>query len=152
MEIERKYLVARIPFDLDKYPKKELVQGYISSNPVLRLRRSTDSYIFTFKNGESMLEREEFESPLTKKQFEGLWELVSGSTIEKTRYNIPIDNGLIAELDVYYGRLCGLITVEVEFTSVEQANAFTPLDWFGKDVTNDIRYTNAVLSKQLPPK
>ena len=37
--------------------------------------------------------------------------------------------------------------VEVEFESIEQANTFTPPDWFGKEVTNDHRYHNSYLSE-----
>ena len=31
---------------------------------------------------------------------------------------------------------------EVEFASIEEANAFLPPDWFGHDVTMDRRYHN----------
>jgi len=151
LEIERKFLVKQIPVKLDQYPKRELLQGYIASNPVLRLRRSDSDCMFTFKNGIG-LEREEFESPLTQAQFEELWSLVSGKEIAKTRYFIPLAGGFTAEFDMYHGRLQGLFTVEVEFSSVEQAETFTPPDWFGEDVTCDIRYTNSNLSKNLPPQ
>ena len=146
MEIERKFLVAKIPDEIEKYLKKELVQGYISIDPALRLRRSDNEYFFTFKNGKSLV-REEFECPLTQKQFENLWKIVNGNEITKDRYFVPLENGLVAELDIYHGRLSSLATVEVEFESVDHAMAFIAPDWFGKDVTDDIRYTNANLSK-----
>ena len=41
----------------------------------------------------------------------------------------------------------GLVFVEVEFESLDQATAFTPPEWFGEDVTNDGRYHNSYLSK-----
>ena len=67
--------------------------------------------------------------------------------LTKTRYLIPIDDGLTAELDIFEGRFAGLILVEVEFDSVEQAESFTPPAWFGKEVTYDKRYHNSYLSR-----
>ena len=162
IEIERKFLVNRLPGDLSMYHKKELMQGYISTEPVLRLRRSDDDYIFTFKNAgplaiekalknKAPVETEEFESSLTKEQFDKLWSLVSGNEIIKSRYYIPLDGGLVAETDVYRGRLKGLLIVEVEFDTVSEAKTFIPPDWFGEDVTGDKRYSNAGLSQSLPP-
>ena len=39
------------------------------------------------------------------------------------------------------------MNIEVEFDSLEQANGFDIPSWFGEDITKDIRYTNAYLSK-----
>ena len=43
--------------------------------------------------------------------------------------------------------LKGLVIVEVEFDSIEEANAFTSPDWFGEDVTNSGKYHNSYLSQ-----
>ena len=150
MEIERKFLVSELPSDLSKYQKKEMTQGYISVDPELRIRSSGSKYIFTFKNSGSLV-REEFESDLTLEQYENLRQLITGNEIVKTRYKIPLENELVAELDIYGGRLNGLTTVEVEFASIEQSKLFNPPNWFGDDVTEDRRYGNSSLSKKLPP-
>ena len=73
--------------------------------------------------------------------------LLQGNIVEKTRYEIPLAGGIVAELDVYHGKLDGLITVETEFESEKQANAFSPPSWFGKDVTTDKRYKNKNLAR-----
>jgi len=52
----------------------------------------------------------------------------------------------VIELDVFGGSLDGLIMAEVEFRSAEELAAFEPPDWFGRDVTDDNRYTNAALA------
>ena len=70
-----------------------------------------------------------------------------GNVITKTRYFIPINDGLTAELDVFEGMFEGLVFVEVEFESLEQATEFTPPEWFDEDVTSDKRYHNSYLSK-----
>lgn len=150
MEIERKYLLDKLPFDLSAYEKSELAQGYISTDPTIRLRKSlgesNEEYILTVK-GSGMLSREEFELALSKEQFDRLWCKVETQTVCKTRYLIPIDNGLIAELDVYHEQLEPLLTVEVEFKSEEEAESFVAPEWFGRDVTLEHIYRNGYLAK-----
>ena len=40
------------------------------------------------------------------------------------------------------------IFAEVEFDSLEEANAFIPPAWFDKDVTDDPSYANSNISKR----
>lgn len=44
----------------------------------------------------------------------------------KKRYSLELSSGRTAELDIYDGKLKGLVTVEVEFGSVDEAAAFVP--------------------------
>ena len=44
MEIERKYLVKTLPDHLDQYESKKIAQGYLCTEPVVRIRRSNDDY------------------------------------------------------------------------------------------------------------
>ena len=90
--------------------------------------------------------REEYNLPLTEEAFYHLLPKADGIIIEKTRYLIPIDDNLTAELDIFEGAHKSLIIVEVEFSSIEEANSFVPPDWFGEDVTNSILYHNSYLS------
>ncbi|MDD5945104.1 MAG: CYTH domain-containing protein [Clostridia bacterium] len=151
MEIERKFLVKSIPDNLESYRKKEIEQCYISTDPTIRLRKSNDSYILTVK-GKGSIAREEFELELTQSQYERLSYKAETPAVAKTRYLIPIDGGLTAELDIYYGRLSGLATVEVEFSTVSDAEAFIPPNWFGEDVSRDKRYKNTWLAVNGLPK
>jgi adenylate cyclase len=41
--------------------------------------------------------------------------------------------------------------VEVEFPSRREAEAFVPPPWFGEDVTDDPRWSNAALATSGPP-
>ena len=145
MEIERKFLIQTLPENIDSYPCKEIEQGYLSRNPVVRIRRSDDAYILTCK-GQGMMVREEFEMPLTKESFEHLKPKTDGIFIEKTRYLIPHTDNLTIELDIFHGKLAPLVLAEVEFSSVEEANAFIPPAWFGEDVTHSPKYHNSNLS------
>ena len=93
MEIERKFLIDKLPENLETFPRKEIAQGYINREPVIRIRRSDDKYILTCK-GQGLMVREEFELPLTKESFEHLKPKTDGIFIEKTRYLIPYnENG-----------------------------------------------------------
>ena len=49
MEIERKYLVAKLPDNLEQYEHLEIEQAYLCTSPTLRIRRMGDSYILTVK-------------------------------------------------------------------------------------------------------
>ena len=71
MEIERKYLVAELPKDLEKYEQKKIAQGYLNTDPVVRVRRSNDEYYMTYK-GKGLLAREEYNLPLNESAYEHL--------------------------------------------------------------------------------
>ena len=146
MEIERKYLVRKLPENLEQYNKKKIAQGYLCTEPVVRIRRSNDDYYMTYK-GDGLMVREEYNLPLTQEAYEHLRPKIDGLLIAKTRYLIPLGNKLTAELDVFEEDLNGLVIVEVEFNSVEEANAFHAPDWFGEDVTNSGKYHNSYLSQ-----
>lgn len=145
MEIERKFLVAALPDGLESFPKKEMEQTYISTSPTIRIRKSDNSFILTVK-GSGSIAREEFELELTEDQYTSLLKKAETPSVVKTRYLIPLNGSLTAELDVYHGKLDGLYTVEVEFSSLEEASSFIPPAWFGADVSEDKRYKNTALS------
>lgn len=144
MEIERKYLVNKVP---DSFTlKKEIEQGYINSSPTIRIRRSDDEFFLTVK-GSGLLAREEFEIRITGEEYASLLSKVETRIIKKDRYLIPIGGSLTAELDIYHDFLEGLKTVEVEFESVEDSEAFAPPEWFGREVTYDKGYSNGSLAR-----
>lgn len=154
MEIEKKYQIKYLPERLESYQKKNIEQGYLCSNPVVRIRKSNEDYILTYKSkfgldqttGTKAKVCNEVEVPLNEEGYLHLKEKADGHIIEKTRYLIPLENGLTAELDVFHGYLENLVFVEVEFPTEELAEAFTPPEWFGMDVTFDRRYTNKNLA------
>ena len=58
MEIERKFLISKLPENLSDYPSHQIEQGYLTTNPVVRIRRQDDDYILTYKGG-GMMARED---------------------------------------------------------------------------------------------
>jgi len=148
MEIERKFLVKTVPGDLSQYPCRLIEQGYLCTDPVVRVRRDNDDYYLTYK-GKGFLAREEANLSLTKDGYEHLLKKADGNIITKRRYLIPVpESTLTIELDLFDPPFAPLILAEVEFPSVEEAKKFTPPDWFGRDVTEEKEYTNSSLSRR----
>lgn len=94
-----------------------------------------------------MLAREEYNLPLNKNSYDHLIQKCDGNIIRKKRYCIPYMTYTI-ELDIFYEPFTPLILAEVEFTSVEEANAFLPPAWFDRDVTYNPEYHNSNLSRR----
>jgi CYTH domain-containing protein len=152
IEIERKFLVEQIPDDLGAHPSREIDQGYlaITDDVEVRVRRYGDHSFLTVKSSGNESRVEE-EIEIDRRRFGALWPLTEDRRIQKRRYAIPIGGGLTIEVDVYHGRLSGLVTAEVEFTSVANANAFVPPGWLGREVTDDSRYKNKRLATNGMP-
>ncbi len=147
-EIERKFLVKKDGFngEFSNFKKKEILQAYLEVGKTeRRVRKKGNKYFHTLKSGEG-LERKEIEDEISKEDFEYLIESKIGKVISKSRYEIPLQEGLIAELDVYYGELEGLSTVEVEFPNIEEAKKFVAPVWFGQEVTYDKAFKNQSLA------
>ena len=146
MEIERKYLIPRLPEGYAAHPCHRIEQGYLNTDPVIRIRREDDGYYLTYKS-RGLLVREEYNLPLTAEAYAHLRPKADGYLITKTRYRIPFGQYTI-ELDVFHGELAPLLLAEVEFATEEEANAFVPPDWFGEDVTFSTDYHNSTLSQR----
>ena len=114
MEIERKYLIHQLPEALDSYPCRMIEQGYLNTDPVIRIRKDNDSYELTYKS-KGLLARQEYNLPLTANAYAHLLTKIDGRLIKKKRYMIPLDSGLTAELDIFEDGLAPLKLVEVEF-------------------------------------
>jgi CYTH domain-containing protein len=149
-EIERKWLVKHLNkiVPINSY---YIVQGYVfsSKNECLRIRQTQSvaskeyKYYLTVKSGSGIV-RNETETEISAEMFDKLYPLTEGKRVRKNRNKVILDNGLIAEVDLFTG-LNQLVLVEVEFTSEEEANNFIAPDWFGEDVTHDSKYINANL-------
>lgn len=149
MEIEKKYLIHKLPNDLETYPRKKIQQAYLCTDPVVRIRKQDEEYILTYK-GKGLMVREEYNLPLNQEAYEHLLQKADGIVLTKTRYLLPLPQGLTIELDVFDAPYENLRLAEVEFSSEEEANSFVPPEWFGEDVTFSKKYHNSVLS--LPEK
>jgi adenylate cyclase len=146
VEIENKYLVTgeyKLP-SIITVQMTTIDQGYISLDPVVRLRKSRDKYELTIK-GKGHVSKTEVEKELTRKEFDALWVLTEGKRLKKKRFFVPFGEYTI-EFDVFQGHLEGLIMFEVEFKTIEEAANFDPnkIDWITsfEDVSEDVKYKN----------
>ena len=146
MEIERKYLIHQLPENLESYPQKTIEQGYLCTNPVVRIRKQNEDFFLTYKSA-GLMSREEYNLPLTKEAYEQLKNKTDGYLISKTRYLIPLGEKYTIELDVFKPPFAPLYMAEVEFSSLEEAENFIPPEWFGEDVTFDGSYHNSAMSR-----
>ena len=148
MEIERKFLVKTLPDNLKEYKCRVIEQGYLNTNPVVRVRRDNDEYYLTYK-GQGLVCREEFNLILNEESYNHLIKKADGNIISKKRYEIPDDSGHTIELDIFEGVFEGLVLAEVEFNSMDEAKAYTPPDWFLEDVSENKEYQNSNMSKKV---
>jgi CYTH domain-containing protein len=150
-EIERKFLIKRLPAELKRASRNPIRQGYLVTEPTdrhVRLREKGKQASLTFKrvHGHGEL-REEREIKLTAKQFAALWPATAGRRLKKLRYEIRWNN-LLIEIDVYRGRNAGLRVAEVEFPNRVACRKFKAPDWFGREVTGEKRYSNIILATE----
>lgn len=157
-EIELKFGIKKCP-NIEEYKNIEaykILQTYVYSDKfsAIRTRKISDinasksKYIYTVKTKgdiESKNSVYEIEKDITKEEYDKINNQCS-NIVEKCRIKIFIDNNLIVELDLYYGKLEGLITVEVEFPNETKLSNFCKPDWFGIELDKKC-FSNANLSK-----
>ena len=66
MEIERKFLIQKMPSDLENYKSRLIEQAYLNVKPVVRVRREDETYYMTYKGGGMMARKSN--SQVLKKQ------------------------------------------------------------------------------------
>jgi CYTH domain-containing protein len=151
VEIEKKFVINGVP-DFLLFPYVRISQGYIPSGNnllTLRIRQLDGKYFFALKVGGG-ISKYEVEPEIPPGMFVELKKLIKWSMVEKIRFLIPYGKYVI-EFDVFGGNLAGLVFAEVEFESIDEAQAFSPPDWFGKEVTDNKQYTNIALSRDGIP-
>ena len=142
-EIEKKFIISYLPDEIVKITKIKQKHIYKDSVCSIRVRKSINLnnnetiYTHTIKTRREDDEKfsiTELEREIKKREYDKLKPFEGSKIIEKDRCIIPLENGLNAEVDIYYGDLKGLIIAEVEFKNVQQAEKFKMPNWFKKEV------------------
>lgn len=145
IEIERKFLLKDNSWKASAGKGVLIVQGYLSTAPerTVRVRIYGDQGFLTIKGKSSGISRAEFEYPIPSEEAKELLLLCEYPPIEKYRFKIERD-GLVWELDEFFGANEGLLLAEVELVSEDQ-KILLP-EWLGEEVSGDHRYYNSSLA------
>ncbi|WP_088324673.1 CYTH domain-containing protein [Polaribacter tangerinus] len=148
LEIERKFLVTSLNFKEESIYIQTIKQGFLNTdkNRVVRIRTCNTKAYITVKgktNAEGTT-RFEWEKEILLKEATQLLLLCEPTIIEKNRYLVKKGNHTF-EIDEFLGENKGLIVAEVELNKADEY--FEKPVWLGKEVTGDLKYYNAVLSK-----
>lgn len=154
LEIERRFLVTDVKTALrDATSCTHMRQGYLAidnhAKSAVRIRQFGKTCVMTVKSGTGIAKHEE-EITLLGEVFDRLWMIARGSSLEKKRYSVPY-GGHYMEVDVFEGTLSGLIIAEVEFDTVDEADAFMPPAWIEREITTDHQYSNAWMARNGNP-
>lgn len=148
-EIERKFLVTSIAFINETIQTQKIVQGYLNSHPerTVRVRIKNEKGFITIKGkgDETGTTRFEWEKEISLEEAKALIQLCESGVIDKTRYLVKKGKHTY-EVDIFEGENKGLIMAEIELSNANET--FEKPDWLGEEVTNDVRFYNAYLSKK----
>ena len=156
IEIEKKYRVKKLPENLNDFEHITIEQSYINNGgSPIRIRKfisaNTHKYIISKKARikEGSFEFVENNLELPEEVYQGLLEFKEGRTIIKTRYKIPLQDGLKLDLDVFHGFFEGVCVAEIEYESVQQANDYKVPAWLGEELTNAKKLANVYMATQV---
>ncbi len=150
-EIEKKYSIKYLPENVQIQEIRNIEQAYIYKdiNTTIRIRKVNEKnsnndkteYIYTvktkgdIKQNNPVSEKYEIESNITKEEYDNLIRSKICNKILKTRLVIPIQNNLKVEADIYHDYLEELLTAEIEFPNIDDANKFKKPGWLGKELS-----------------
>ena len=157
MEIERRWLMDGFPEDCaadgDSPPcigEVEKAQAYLCTAPVVRIRceraaaadgQLQQSYILCVK-GPGTLARQEIETPLSAEVYEQLAALIGVPPIHKRTRLYRLADGHLLECSlVDEGTPGAFYYAEVEFDSLDEAAAFAPPAFLGREKTEDAAFS-----------
>lgn len=150
LEIERKFLLRRLPETAQEVPGVEIEQGWLPGTRVVerwrKIRASGEPICYrTVKSGQG-LTRIELEEKTSSELFEHIWPLTEGQRVVKRRRRVATE-GVTWEIDEFLDR--ELVLAEVELPS--QDAAIEVPEWLRpyvvREVTGDPEYSNRKLAR-----
>ncbi len=147
IEIERKFLVKSDMYKKEAFASRRMLQAYLcrDAERSVRVRISGDEAYLTIKGPRKTIFNSEWEYPVPVEDARAMLELCLESVIDKTRYYVRSADGVHTwEVDEFYGDNDGLCVAEIELGSEDEE--FPLPCWVGKEVSEDSRYHNTLLS------
>ena len=145
LEIERKFLVsAENLSELHLVDGEKISQGYLCTDieKTVRVRIKKNRGFISVKTKNIGIVRNEFEYEIPANDAEELLKLCEPNILQKIRYKIEYENH-VWEVDIFEGKLAGLIMAEVEINSADEIVEIP--SWIGQEVSNDSRFYNVKL-------
>lgn len=150
-EIERKFLVISEAYKDEAIACHDIRQGYLCTDPdsTVRIRIRDDEGFITVKTRNQGCVRNEWEFPVDVSQAREMLAACNGTVIEKRRWIVPaqspVAEGLVWEVDEFFGFHAGLTVAEIELP--DPSTPFNLAAFVGREVTGDPAYYNSTLSK-----
>ena len=145
LEIERKFLVSAENLSkIHLTDGEKISQGYLSTDieKTVRVRIKKNRAFLSVKTKNIGIVRNEFEYEIPVDDAEELLKLCEPKILSKIRYKVEYENH-IWEVDIFEGKLSGLILAEVEINSPDEPVKIP--DWADKEVSDDPKYYNVNL-------
>lgn len=149
-ELERRFLLSELPPGLSQ--PRRIRDLYIEGTSLrLRIVEDLDGVVLQHKLGQKRRTDEGDPSIVehTSLYLSGAeYEILSalgGRPLVKVRWTV-VSDGLRAAVDVFEGKLEGLVMLEVEFHTDQDLTAFSPPHWAGLEVTNREEFSGGALS------
>lgn len=132
MEIERKFLIAQMP-DLSNKSPMRYERYYLKRDNGIeeRIQKKGDLFEHELKKEISSLERTKDKKEISEQEFE---KMKTGASEAIIRDGYKIDDQV--SIKIYHGKFKGLKRAEVEFDSRDEATAYIPESWMGKEITD----------------
>lgn len=145
VEIERRFLCRVVDEPALRRAGRESIirQGYLAvGDPSVRIRQRDGEYVLTVKAGRGRVRRE-VELAVPPQEGEALMAMTGEHRLEKVRYAVGR-----WEVDVFGGKLRGLILAEVELEDAHERLPGPP-PWLElvREVTDDGAFTNQQLAR-----
>jgi CYTH domain-containing protein len=150
VEIERKFLLTRLPESMPGAKSLVIEQGYLPGDRLVERLRSVQvgerrTYYRTVKIGSGLV-RTELEDETSGVIFRKMWPMTKGKRLTKKRHRIP-NGDRTWEVDEFTDR--DLVLAEVELPAAD-----TPVeipDWLQpfveREVTGEVAYLNSTLAR-----
>ena len=159
-EIERKYLIRKPDLlSLSNLCNRviSISQTYlVATEGSVRVRRSEEkgqvSFTETAKRSVTSMRRMEIERELTEEEYNRRLKARDPrrQTLHKHRYCLPY-NGHVFEIDIF-SFWSGQALMEIELSSENEEFTLPPFIRVIKEVTEDLRYSNYNLAREIPPE
>lgn len=122
--------------------------GYLSTkkNEAV-VERHDGLYTLSLRKSKGLVQ-DRWDLILSSAQYSKLWGFTAGRRVCKrvNCYGAQRTEKMRLETSIYLGPLEGLVLVNVLFDSIESAKKFTPLYWFGEEVTKNPLYAEKNLA------